>query len=42
MLFRMRNAGILCWCILLGLWSTAITLRFTTSLLRKSESDAAR
>jgi hypothetical protein len=42
MLFLIRNAGILCWCILLGLWSTATTLRLATSLLRKSESNTPR
>jgi hypothetical protein len=35
MLFLMRNAGILCWCLLLGFWSGAATVRFTTSLRKR-------
>jgi hypothetical protein len=37
-LFLMRNAGILCWCLLLGIWSTAATVRFTTPLRNRSDS----
>jgi hypothetical protein len=40
-LFLIRHVGILCWCILLGFWSTAITLRFTTSSPKKSQSITA-
>jgi hypothetical protein len=32
MLYLMRNSGILCWCLLLGFWSTAATLRVATLL----------
>jgi hypothetical protein len=30
-----RNAGILCWCLLLGLWSTAVALRYTACLTKR-------
>jgi hypothetical protein len=34
-LFLMRHAGILCWCLLLGLWSAVATVRVTTSFRNK-------
>ncbi len=38
MLYLMRNSGILCWCILLGYWSAAATLRVATSLRNRPTS----
>ena len=35
LLYLLRNAGILCWCLLLAIWSTVVAVQFTIPLLNR-------